>query len=356
MNVATLEATIPEVPSRLGGDPMRRTLTFRMSPSGVSLAIALGVHFLIVVALLALTPKNPTGRPVAEVESPPEPELIDVIELPELEPAPPSSGKEPVGSVARSAKAPPDMAGPNTGPSGTEGGAAQSSVEVPAPAGSGVTFGTPSLGLNASGAGNPFLRPGSVEAPHDDGRPTREWTIQDGKQRVEQSLRDAVAERDTSIGLGPEGPALKALSEATRETATPVRSKAVFVITANAEGVVMDVRLGSTGSDVRWGEVRSLAAQKLRDKRLAMRGAKAVELRIEVVSDVTLPSGSPPGTVVSKGDLSRHAVETSAIANPRGGTEGDVWMTYEVGKFDLADLGASAQRIVHTRVVGVRRF
>lgn len=349
-----LEATMPE--RRHGsGDRMRRTFTLAESPSGVSFAIALGVHVLVVGALLALAPKTSTERAVV-AESPPEPQLIDVIEVPFAEDVPASSTKphatEGSARATSSTKSIDDAAHPRAGTSESE-----SSAEAPAPVGGGgVTFGTPSIGLNASGTGNPFLRPGAVDAPHGDGRPTREWTVADGKQRVEQSLRDAVAERDTSLGLGPEGPAVKALSEATRETATPVRSKALFVITANAEGIVMDVRLGSTGSDVRWGEVRTLAAEKLRNTRLAMRGAKAVELRIEVASDVTLPSGSAPGTVVSKGDLSPHPVETPAIANPRGGTEGDVWMTYEVGKFDVADLGATPQRTVHARLVGVRRF
>ncbi|AKV00910.1 hypothetical protein AKJ09_07573 [Labilithrix luteola] len=328
-----------------------------MSPSSVSFAIALGVHLLILGALLALAPKP--YRPVAAVtpEVPPSPEpVIELIEVPPAQPEVP--GREEVASVGPARELSPSThaPAPSTRPTEGEARASEPTTETPAPVGSGVTFGGPSLGLNASGAGNPFLRPGAVEAPHDDGRPTREWTIEDGKRRVEQSLRDAVAERDTAIGLGPEGPAVNALSEATRESATPVKSKAVFVITANAEGVVLDVRLGSSGSDARWAPVRALAAEKLRDKRLAMRGAKGVELRIEVSSDVTLPSGSAPGTIVSKGDLSPVPVQTPAIANPRGGTEGDVWMTYEVGKFDIADLGATPQRTVHTRVLGVRRF
>src|SRR5690606_35771049 len=148
---------------------------------------------------------------------------------------------------------------------------------APAPAtGDGVVTlpGTPiDLGLGGAGT-NPFL-PKSEAAV----------AIAESKRGVRRALVDAARERETSLGLGPEGPVLTALVEATARSTAPVRVRAIFAATADESGVFQIELRDAEGSRAGWDDARTIALAALKGKRLRLpAGATRAVMRIEVVS------------------------------------------------------------------------
>jgi len=172
----------------------------------------------------------------------------------------------------------------------------------------------------------------------------------EAKRSADRWLRNGLAERDAALGLGPSGPVVSALREATRGSLAPERGSATFLAVVDASGFVVGLRLvGSTGGDG-WESARDDAARSLATVRLALRGAKGAELTIVVESDVVLPSGAKPAMPIQP-SLSDSKVQLSENV-PAGGTAGVV-KTHTVGRFDLADIGAKPRRVVRARLLSL---
>jgi hypothetical protein len=177
----------------------------------------------------------------------------------------------------------------------------------------------------------------------------------DAKRKVEASLRFEQRERDVSLGLGPDGPVLRALRDSTYSSLAPNKGKAVFLAVVDASGTVVDVRLVSTdGNDSAWQDARERAAKALLGQKLALRGAKGAEVRVEVSSDVLLPSGNRPDKSPVQPTL-----KPSKIVMPENAPSApvaDTVQSWTVATFDLSDIGAKPRRIVRARVVETRFF
>src|SRR5262249_40363226 len=141
---------------------------------------------------------------------------------------------------------------------------------VPAPAapepssstgtGGGVTFGNapPATATLAIDGHNPFL------ADHE-----KTDTTADAKHRVEAALRQPARDRERELGLGPEGPVLTAIGEATATTTTPVQGRAVFFAIANGLGEVVSIQVAECdGSRSSWAAAGAIALESLKGKKL----------------------------------------------------------------------------------------
>jgi hypothetical protein len=185
-------------------------------------------------------------------------------------------------------------------------------------------------------------------------------------------LRHTGWERDRSLGLGPEGPVLTALSDATSQSIAPVRGRAIFVATTNAAGEVESLELlDAEGGRPGWADARRLAVAALVGKKLRVpSSAKRVQMKIEVVSAWKLPSGQDPGTDVTLFHI--------PIAKGEGKDSGKVSILDPIPKVridylevgpgvkipvpsiqleifgattDPSNLGAKPRRIIHTHLV-----
>ncbi len=129
--------------------------------------------------------------------------------------------------------------------------------------------------------------------------PKSEREVETTNQRERDNLlRHTGWERDRALGLGPEGPVLTALSDATSQSVAPVRGRAIFVATTNAAGEVESLELlDAEGGRPGWADARRIAMATLAGRKLRIPpSAKRVQMKIEVVSAWKLPSGQDPGT------------------------------------------------------------
>jgi hypothetical protein len=175
------------------------------------------------------------------------------------------------------------------------------------------------------------------------------------EKRAEQSVKDALRARDQSIGLGLEGPVVHALEDATHAGFAPERGTATFVAVIDERGLVVDLKiLSSTASSSNgargWEDVRQRAVKSLATAKIDMRGVKRAELKIAVESEVLLPSGNKPDGPKIHNDVkpTPMKVETNAPPSPGGA---DVVAGAEVAQFDVTDVGAKKQRVVHAKLV-----
>jgi hypothetical protein len=175
------------------------------------------------------------------------------------------------------------------------------------------------------------------------------------EKRAEQSVRDALRARDQSIGLGLEGPVVHALEDATHAGFAPDRGTATFVAVIDERGLVIDLKIlsstASSSSGARgWEDVRQRAVKSLATAKIDMRGVKRAELKIAVESEVLLPSGNQPNGPKIHNDVkpTPMKVETNAPPSPGGS---DVVAGAEVAQFDVTDVGAKKQRVVHAKLV-----
>jgi hypothetical protein len=214
--------------------------------------------------------------------------------------------------------------------------------------------------LGIASGGNPFLP-----------KSERAVALAESKRAVDRALKDPAREREAELGLGPEGPVLAALGEATSRSTAPVRGRAVFVATADENGVFAIELRDAEGSRAGWDDARAIALGVLKGKKLRLpAGATRAVMRLEVRSDWKLPSGLDPGTNVSvlripvgKGetkDATRvtildpiPTVRMTEIPLPGGAkipvpsVELDLFST----NADPANLGAKPRRVVHARVI-----
>ncbi|MDF2697462.1 MAG: hypothetical protein K0S65_5845 [Labilithrix sp.] len=239
----------------------------------------------------------------------------------------------------RPARAEARAAAPAANESPSTDAPSQAVVEAPGSAAPVMLFTPPPSALGIAGSGpNPFAGssgssglaasaerpvPGKFHSAAPDAPTTAE-----AKRAVEKSMKDAMRAQDVAVGLGPEGPVLSALQDATYGGLAPDHGNAVFLAVVDASGTVVDLRLiASNGGEPGWSDTRERAMQALKGKKLSLRGGGGAELRIAVVSDVRLPSGNTPGAPIRSGLTS--------------------------GTFDVTDISAKPRRIVSARLVSI---
>jgi hypothetical protein len=263
--------------------------------------------------------------------------------------APPSSAapSEPaaVASATGSPDAPAGLALPGT----AEGAAA-------APGGSGPQLSLRDLGVDRGS--NPFI--GSVTE-----QPTERQLL---NQRLRHAVRGEIAKQDQARGLGPEGPAVRAVTDIVMASATAPNTTALLrVRTDGAGGVTLvDVLEADRDAD-EWQRiaaelVRALAGKKLR----VPAGSNGVSFQLRVVSRVQLPSGADPGLSVDvlgiplkKGDGDRSTklsilspvIKEVEVPDSNGLRVPVVSFAIIGAAGDLADIGAVARRLVSAYLV-----
>jgi hypothetical protein len=226
-----------------------------------------------------------------------------------------------------------------------------------------ITVTPPSRAMHELGIGraNPFL-PRSEQAV----------ARAESKRAIDRALKDPARERDREVGLGPAGPVVNALNEATARSTAPVRGRAVFIVTTDDKGAIAIELRDSEGGRRGWDDARRVALEALKSKKLRLPpGATRAVMRLEVTSGWKLPGGQDPGTnwhvlrtPVAEGE-SKDATNVSVldpvpklvntfIPMPNGTkipiimVEFDLFATKNA---DPANFGSTPRRIVHTHVI-----
>ncbi len=174
--------------------------------------------------------------------------------------------------------------------------------------------------LEALGLGgrNQFM--GRRETPEEEARAAHEQA----NAAAGGAMRQALHDRDVSLGLGGGGPVLSALEAAVREGPGADESRAVLVAVADASGLVLRVDVESSTDDPAFQIIAEDALKRLRGQRLRMpAGAQGLAMRVTIDSRLAAPSGGSAG--LDARSLGAH--------------------------FDIADLGAKPRRVVHARVL-----
>jgi hypothetical protein len=180
-----------------------------------------------------------------------------------------------------------------------------------------IPFSAAELGV---GGRNPFL-PRAEEQPPSRGP----------DHPAARARRGTGLAHDRELGLGPEGPAIAALSDATMSSVAPLRGRALFIVRTDGDGLVSAIDLIDSAGGTGWMDAGRIAFEKLRGKKLAIpRGASAMNMHIEVRSEMKLPNG-----------------ENAAIG-ARLGEKNMPEMTIP----DVSNIGAKPRRVVHARAVG----
>lgn len=296
--------------------PLVERTSFVRSPPPRALsagfALALGLHLLGLAALALL--RQPSSTAAAPVARPPEEPLIW------LEPAEASSlvaeeaatkanaedneasraaARQRVALAVRPRHSPRKGATSAQGEAASEGGASQADGTVETPdEGAALEAPAPAarvdkrLSLDALGVGpghNPFLAPSG-------GRPAANAL----GQRIDHVLRSALAEHDRKLGLGPEGPAVAAVTELVMQSTTAPNSDALLVLRTDGKGETVHVEVAeSSGDPSAWNDVARALLQALHGKKLRVPpGSGGVTMQLRVGSRVQLASGADPGLAI----------------------------------------------------------
>lgn len=295
----------------------------KMRPALISFAL----HAAAFLLLVRVVPR-PLPAPV-ETEPPP-------IEIVDDEPAPvPSRGgaavaaeRATVAAITASASAttappavrvPIETSSPESPPAAPTGSAsAAAPITLPGPI---VPLTTAELGI---GEKNPFLpsSPAALAANE-----TKEGGER-ARPPAERALKDALRERDRSLGLTGDGPVLVALKDATSTSLAPANGRAIFTVRADSQGLVLGIDLDQASGGSGWDDARKRALDGLRGKKLAVpSGARGVNVRVEVVSEVSFASGQKKATELG--------VRDGAIVLP-----------------DESNIGTKPTRKIHARALG----
>ncbi|MEY2934839.1 MAG: hypothetical protein RL033_5588 [Pseudomonadota bacterium] len=389
------------VPREREPKPALRDPSPRALPLGLSIAAFLHAFTLAVVALRVreLTPTSAALRAASE-----EPLIwIDGIEEPAVPPAPapsadgtaPDSARDvtvaPAAAPTVAALARPRLAAlrhsasgaaptPASSAESTSLSSASSDVGLLPEAGDGSSEAVgegaaaasasdaPSLSLDALGVGkNPFLTPPPATTAAD----TR---IALGR-RIDHVLRSGLAAHDQELGLGPEGPALTAVTQLVMQSATRPNTSARILLRTDASGEVIHVEMADASGDTAgWNTVAADLLKSLRGKKLRVPGGTGgVTMQLRVDSREQLPSGADPGLAVDlfglevkkgQGDRStRVQVLTPKIElgtyelvkdDPRSKIPViGVSLTLFSLMGDPTDIGAPARRVVHAHLVSM---
>ena len=176
----------------------------------------------------------------------------------------------------------------------------------------------------------------------------------ESKRRADAMLRGTGQARDRELGLGPEGPVLHALGDATMGSFAPVKGRAVFRAIADGTGMIVGIEvLSCDGGRDGWVNAAEIAREALKGKKLRLPStATQAEMRIEIVSEMKMPSGHDPGVDVSvlglpitKGDGPQST--QVRILDPLS-------LSFLAGTADPSDIGAKPRRVVRTRILDTK--
>jgi hypothetical protein len=220
-------------------------------------------------------------------------------------------------------------------------------TSLPAPPHIGLALDGPNAFVTSAARGEgPGGPPAATTSPGD-----RPRTAAEAKRAAQAMLRGTGQQRDRELGLGPEGPVLHALGDATMASFAPVKGRAVFRAIADGTGMIVGIEVVSCdGSRDGWANAAELAREALKGKKLRMPStATHAEMRIEIVSEMKMPSGHDPGVDVSvlgvpitKGE-GKQATQVR-ILDPLS-------LSFLAGSADPVDIAAKPRRVVHTRLL-----
>ena len=189
-------------------------------------------------------------------------------------------------------------------------------------------------------------------------------------QRLRQSLRSEIAKQDQARALGPEGPAVRAVTDIVMASASAPNTTALLRVRTDAAGAVTLVDVLEADRDsAEWQRiadqlVRALAGKKLR----VPAGANGVSFQLRVVSRVQLPSGADPGLAIDalgiplkKGDGKRSTklsilspmVTEIEVPDSNGLRVPVVTFSLIGAMADPTDIGAVARRLVTAYLVAM---
>jgi hypothetical protein len=220
------------------------------------------------------------------------------------------------------AAAAPSAASSNERASGPPAPEAAPGTPGPAPSTSGGVVVNPiplTLGELGIAGRNPFLPRAEEKAPTGADHPAA------------RAMRGSGLAHDRELGLGPEGPAIAALSDATTSSIAPLRGRALFIVRTGGDGLVSAIDLVDSEGGTGWMDAGRIALERLRGKKLAVpRGAAGMNMRIEVRSELKLPNGesAPFGTRRGDNDMPEMTIP------------------------DVSNIGVKPRRVVHARAAG----
>jgi hypothetical protein len=183
-----------------------------------------------------------------------------------------------------------------------QGAAAQGSEaaegdETPSPDEPGTSSGparsSEPLSLEALGVGpknNPFLAPAGR-------RPGTQRRLAD---QIDNVLRSGLAKHDQQLGLGPEGPAVAAVTDLVMQSTLAPNTNALLVLRTDGNGETVHVELAEASGDTEaWNAIAAGLQKALHGKKLrAAGGGGGVTMQLRVESRVQLPSGADPGVAI----------------------------------------------------------
>jgi hypothetical protein len=294
------------------------------------IAAASIVHGAVLAALLIVPIRSGRDVPLPGAAEPMEIAIAIDGEL--SAPPPVERSAEPIAETSRPAERSAGLAARSAATAGisssTAMGAASAGegfpVEPPGPPATGggvvpIPLSSAQLGLAGIGAQNPFLPRAEEKVPSSG-----------PDHPANRALRGTGLAHDREIGLGPEGPVVRALNEATTASIAPVRGRAVFVVTSGGDGLVSGIDVIDSEGGSGWLDAGKIALAALRAKKLVVpRGANGMVMRIEVRSAMKLPNGQDSAVGVQRGDFNMPEL---TIPDP-------------------SNAGVQPRRVVHSRVV-----
>jgi hypothetical protein len=261
-----------------------------------SLAGAVLAHAVVLALVLrapvpsAVRVTGPMPEASVEIELTSEPAPSSTVAERESAPAPIPTNLEPARVVAH-VRDEPRAAPPDSSASAAPAPTVETPLDTRAP----LALSADAIGLGGRNVFLGGLPDGKSTPPPHDAPP---GNVAPG---VQQSLRDALHEHDHGIGLDIGGPIVAVLEDLTRPSSTPLNSRAVFQVTADADGNVTGVSLVDVSQGRgEWEHVATSLRDALRSRKLHVPGGTGgVAITLEVASRWQLPSGHDPDTEVS---------------------------------------------------------
>jgi hypothetical protein len=349
----------------------------------VGLAIALALHVLGFAALM-LWGQPPSSSAATQPAQPPSEAALIWVERADapapVEPPAPAALEPPSGAerqrlaraVSPRSSSPassedPSTVGSGDGEDSVGSGGGEEQAETPAepPAAAGAKH--LSLDQLAVGPGhNPFLAPSAQ-------RPSSARAL---GRRLDHVLRSGLAEHDRQLGLGPEGPAIAAITDLVMQSTTAPNTEASLVLRTDGAGETIYVEVTeASGDTAAWNTIAQSLLRALHGKKLRVpHGSGGVTMQLRVVSRVQLPSGADPGLAIDlfgkeikagAGDRStRIELLTPKIIVqqvPIAGSDDPRATIPVIGlgltifgvMGDPVDIASTARRVVHARLVSL---